>query len=145
MANPNVPLGFLNRLRASIIVPAYPSLNVTASFLAPEGISLAPQGQVATNLPAMTGVVRSPEPYVVVRVTTHLIKSQALADAWKTQWELDSFIGDITVRPDANALSPFEIGNVSIISIEAMTFSGRDPGIVVTVEGSYNVNANYWG
>lgn len=144
MANPNVPQGVLNRLRASLIIPAFPALNVTPSFLMPEAIQTSFQGALTTNLQTMTGVVASPEPYVLGRSMVHLIKAQALAEAWRQQMEADCRLGDITVRPDSVAVSPFEIGNVSIVALEQLSFGGRDAGFVVAIEGTWNVNANYW-
>ena len=144
MANPNVSQGALNRLRASIIWPLFPALNITPSFLMPEAIKFSPQGPTNVNLRTMTGLVRSPEPYVPVMMEIHLIKSQALADAFKAQIETDVFLGDATVRPDAVTLSPFIVGNCSIVSAPNLDFSGKDAGFVISVEGAWNVNANLW-
>ncbi|MCX7898481.1 MAG: hypothetical protein N2444_00060 [Methylocystis sp.] len=144
MANPNVNQGVLNRLIASVIIPGRPNLNITPPFLLPEGIQTAMQGQSTTNLPTMTGVCPSQEPYMIARSTVHLIKAQALADAWKTQMELDSYLGDVIVRPDSKTLSPFAIGNASIVSVDALNFGGRDAGFVINIEGVWIINQNAW-
>ena len=38
--NPLVPQGLLNRVRGSVVFPAFSTLNVTAPYLAADGISL---------------------------------------------------------------------------------------------------------
>lgn len=144
MANPQIPQGTLNRLLASVIVPADPSLNVTPSFLAPEMINIALEGQAVTNLPSATGIVPSSEPYMMARVTIHVLRTTPLADLWKTRKEFDALIGNITVRPDTKILSPYEIENASIINVEAMSFNGRQPDFTISLQGVYRINANLW-
>lgn len=141
---PNIAQGTINRLRASVIWDNFPQLNVTASFLMPEGIDLTFEGQSTAVLPTMTGVVTSPEPYQIVRLAIHLIKSQGLADLYKQQQENTTLLGGCTIRPDTITLSPYYLMNCSITGVNALAFSGRDPGYVVTATGSYNLNAAAW-
>ena len=145
--SPNVSQGTLNKLRASVIIDAYPQLNITASFLLAEGISLSFGGPITTNLPSMTGVVTSPEPYQLVTCTVHLMKSQSLSAAYKAQIELSSLIGQFTVRPDVappNGPGPWYINNGTIVGVSPLNFSGRDAGYVVELAGTYNINAAAW-
>ena len=141
---PNVSQGTLNRILGSFICPNYPALNVTSPYLGERAISIAPQGGITTRLPQLTGVVTSPEPYVDCSITINLIRSQALADTWRTQMEALSLIGDCTVRPDATALDSFSFLNVSIQTVEAMTFNGKDAGFVVTCAGLWIINNDLW-
>jgi len=145
--SPNVSQGTLNRLRASVIIDAHPELNITASFLLPEGIGLSFSGPITTNLPTMTGVVTSPEPYQLVTCTIHLMKSQNLSAAYKSQIENSSLIGTFTIRPDVaapNGPGPWYINNGTIVNVSPLNFSGRDPGYVVELAGTYNINAAAW-
>lgn len=142
--SPNVVQGTLNRLRGSIIFNNFPSLNITPSFLLPEAIGLSFNGPITTNIPSMTGVVTSPEPYQMVTVTIHLIKAQSLADAYKDQIELNSVIGDFTVRSDSTTMKPWAIGNGSIVGVSPLNFGGRDAGYVVELSGAYNINSAAW-
>ena len=144
MANPIIPQGVLNRLRASATLTQFPGLNITASYLGKEGISLSFEGVVTTPLDTMTGVVQSPEPYQRVTMAAHLIKSQALANAFKTQIELSSLIGDVTIRPDAAQLGPYQLSNVAINSVNPLKFDGTDPGWVLMMSGIYYVNSSLW-
>ena len=144
MSNPQIPQGTLNRLVASVVIPAVPALNVTPSFLNKEGIRLAFDGESTKFLPTMTGAVTSPEPYVMVTVTINLLKTQALANAYEQQRQTQSLIGNIVVRPDTTALAPYDITNCAIESVRELAFSGEDAGYAVTIRGYYLVNQSLW-
>src|SRR5271169_399006 len=125
-SNPLIALGSLNRLRASIVWPSNPALNVTASYLGRMGIRLALEGNSALYIPTMTGAVTSPEPYMMATITIHLIKTQPLASLYKAAMETISLIGDGVVRPDASTLTPYQIINCAIESIRELAFAGDD-------------------
>lgn len=144
MANPNFIPGPLNRLLGSIIWDDFTSLNVTPSFLLPEGIDFTPSGPFTTNLPSLTSVVPSPEPYVPVEVMIHIIRTSPLAAAFKVQMEASTFLGGCTLRSDAITLGAYTLVNMSITKLERMMFNGKDAGHVVTVAGSYPINQNLW-
>lgn len=140
MSNPLVSLGTLNRLRASVTFNSNPSLNVTASYLNKEGISLN-LGDVTAMLPAMTGMVPSPEAYVPATITIHLLKTQPLSAQFKTQLESNSLIGNATVRVDSASHPPYDITNCFIAGVETIKANGEDAGWVVRIRGTYNVNS----
>lgn len=140
MANPLVSQGVLNRLRASVVWPAFPGLNVTAPFLGEEGIRLTLEGESTTFINTMTGAVTSPEPYMAVSLVINLLKTQPLANAYKAQMEIAALLGEGTVRPDASTLSPYQLINCAIESVRELNFSGRDAGFAVTIKGYYTVN-----
>lgn len=71
MANPLVPQGFLNRVRGAVSITDVPALNVTASYLGKDGISMRPDGPATDILPTMTGTVGSQVPYQQVTLTVH--------------------------------------------------------------------------
>ena len=142
--NPLVAQGTLNRLRGSVVWPAFPALNVTAPFLGQEGIGLTLEGETTVYLPSMTGAVRSGEPYQMIALSMNLLKTQALADAYKRKMESDSALGDGTVRPDASTLSPYPLVNCSIEGVRPLSFAGRDAGFVVSVKGYYLINSDMW-
>lgn len=144
MADPLVAQGTLNRLRGSVIIPAFPQLNVTASYLGEEGITLRLNAPVTTRVNTMTGSVTSPEPYVPVTLTVNLLKTQFLSDLYKNQMELSSLLGPLTVRPDAKTLSPYNLLNTSIDEVGELTFNGKSAGFGVMIGGYYLVNAAIW-
>ena len=142
--NPLVNLGTLNRLLGSVVWTSNPSLNVTASYLGKEGIRLALEGESTVFLPTMVGAVTSQEPYLMIGLTLHLLKTQPLANAYKAAMETNAQIGDGTVRPDSKALSPYEIVNCAIQSVRELNFSGDDAGYAVTLRGYYWINSGLW-
>jgi hypothetical protein len=146
-ASPNIPLGSLNRLVASLSWADFPGLNVTAPFLGKRGITLAFMGNSTVRIDTMTGQVTSPEPYLGANVTIHLLKTQALADAYKLQMENNSLLGNMTVRSDAQSpsmLSPWNFTNGSIDGVDMLDFSGADAGYVVRIGGIYVVNSGLY-
>lgn len=145
MPNPLIAQGTLNRLRASVTWSANPTLNVTAPYLGREGIRLSLQGESVMYIPTMTGQVTSPEPYMGIEMTMHLLKSQALADQYKQTMETNSILGDGTVRPDTTTLGVYQIINCSIRTIRELNFSGEDAGFVVSIGGYYLVNSSLFG
>lgn len=144
MANPLIAQGTLNRLRASVNVPLYPQLNVTASFLGKSGITLLPEGDTTTFLPQMTGVVTSSEPYQAVTVGIELLKTQFLSDLYKQQQELDARIGDIIVRPDTRTLSRWYLYNCAIQNVGQLSFAGDSAAYGITLKGFWVINQNLW-
>ena len=144
MAQTIVDQGSINRLRASVTVPSYPELNVISSYLGREGIRLALEGNATDILPTMTGTVTSPAPYQMATATVSIVKSTPLSGIYKTQFENDTLIGDITVIPDVTELPPYIIRNCALESVREMAFTGEEPVFVVTIRGYYQVNTGYF-
>lgn len=139
--NPLVEQGTLNRVRGSVNWANFPELNVTAPYLGAEGIGLALEGGSTVYLPTMTGAVTSREPYMMIGLTMHLLKTQLLADAYKSRIELNALLGAGTVRPDVQSgLQPFDIVNCAIEGVRELRFSGRDAEFVVAVRGYWITN-----
>lgn len=145
MANPLVFQGVLNKLVASALIIDFPQLNVTSSYLADDGISLAFEGEASAYLPTMTGAVPSPNPFQVATATIHLLKSQSLSDLWKTQMEANTTIGDVSITPDVqtgSGLSQYYLSNCTIKGVGELPFSGKSPDWTVTVQGTYYLNSS---
>lgn len=144
MPNPMIPVGVLNRVRASIKFSDHPELNVSASYLAKEGVELVFQGNMTDFLPAMTGAVQSPQPYMIMQAKVHLVRSQALATQYKTQWETNTAIGDAKVYSDSSTFGDFEVLNTAITNVQDMSFAGGQPGVAITITGTYYINSEMW-
>lgn len=142
--NPNISQGTLNRLRGSIIIPTFPELNVTASFLNKDGISLRFDGNATVMIDSMTGRVTSPVPYLAATIEIHLLKSQSLAALFKKQMEADSRIGDVTFRSDSAVLPPYQIANCAIESVPNISANGESADYPVTIAGTYFINNDLW-
>lgn len=142
--NPLVDQGVLNRLRGSVIWNDFPQLNVTAAYLGLEAIRLALEGDAVEYINTMTGAVSSPQPYRMVSLTLHLLKTQQLADLYKRKEETSALLGQGTVRPDASPLSPYQIINCGILGVSDLNFAGQDPGYAVRIRGYYLINSDLW-
>lgn len=144
MANPLIDQGTLNRLLGSVVIPDFPELNVTASFLGEDGLSISLQGEAVVFIPTMTGAVTSPEPYMAVQVSVHLLKTQFLSGLYKDQMESDARIGTITVRPDTRAFPPYTFINCAIQNVAPIAINGKDAGYRITIGGYYPINNDLW-
>lgn len=142
--NPLIDQGSLNRLRASVVINDFPSLNVTAPYLGEEGISITLDGDATAYLNTLTGAVTSPEPFQKVTVNIHLLKTQGLAGQYKAQQEALSLVGNIVVRPDSKALPAYDFNNCSIQGIRDLKLNGKDAGFMVRIGGIYIINQNLY-
>lgn len=133
--------GTLNRLRGSVVYALYPYLNVTAPYLAKEGISIGFEGDTSQLLGTMTGAVTSPEPYIMGNVTMHLLRSQSLSNSYKTQIESFTTLGSVDIITDSDTLSNFSLENCVLQAIRDVTFDGNQPGFIVNLKGVYNINS----
>lgn len=141
MPNPLISQGTLNRLRGSVVWASFDSLNITAPYLGKGGISLGFGGDSTVFIDTMTGAVTSPEPYIRAQLRIELLKTQSLADAFKTQMETNSILGDCTVRPDSAALSPYQLTNCAIEGVADLQFNGEVAGYAIRISGYYNINS----
>lgn len=142
--SPFVQQGTLNRLRGSVVYASNQTLNVTAPYLSKEGISIAFEGDAGMLIPTLTGGVTSPEPYQIATVTINLVKSQALANVYKEQFETNVNVGDVSVIADSAALTDYELQNCVLKGVRDITFDGNQAGFVVTLQGIYQVNSALW-
>ncbi len=140
-SNPLVDQGTLNRIRASVEFTDFPELNVTSSYLAKAGISMRLTGESVEYLPTMTGAVTSPNAYLMIEAECHIAKSTPLSDAFKTQMEAKSTLGNCTITPDTSALGVYQVLNCSISSVPDVNFAGDSPDYTVIIRGYYLVNA----
>lgn len=144
MANPQIQQGTLSRVRGSVTWNDLPELNITASYLAEEGIRISFDGPATTIINTLTGTVTSPEPYQPITVTLNLLKTQQLSDLYKTQAENSTLLGDGTLRTDAKTLSVYPLSNMAISGVNEITSNGRDPVYRVTIRGYYQINNALW-
>lgn len=144
MPNPLVPQGFLNRVRGSVTITDNPSLNVTASYLGKDGISMRPDSPATDILPTMTGTVGSQSPYQQVTLTVHLLKTQGLGASYQKQFASDTALGEVVVTPDATTFGNYTLLNCYLVNFNELTMNGMDAGYVVTLSGYLITNDKMW-
>lgn len=142
--NPQLPLGNLNRLRPSLVIPSYPALNVTASYVGKRGIRLDFASDLTQQIDVMTGVVPSPEPYVVIDMTANILKTNGLAAAWIAQIELNTFFGNITLHTDTSAYPAFNFAQCAVARMPGETFEGTEAAVDFVIRGQWIINNNLW-
>ena len=144
MPNPLIDQGTLNKLRASIVFTNFPQLNVVSANLGKEAIRLALDGPASSYLATMTGAVPSPEPYQIVTVTANLVKSEPIANTFKTQFENSVLLGPVTIRSDAVTLGVYYLINCVLENVREQSYAGEDPVFAVTIKGTYYINTAYF-
>jgi hypothetical protein len=144
MANPLTPLGTLNRIRASVIVSAFPDLTVTSPYMGTDGVSLSFTGEQTNLLPSLTGNVLSPAPYQTAVLKMHLLRTQNLSNSYKLAAQLNTVLGVVTVIPDSSSLDNFIINNAALVELAELPFTGRDAGFMVTIQGTYYINSTLY-
>lgn len=144
MGNPLINQGVFNRVRASLKFTQHPELNITAPFLTQDGIEISFQGDAGVLLPTMTGGASSPQPYQLVDIKVHLVRSQSMAQLYKKQIETDTTLGDVTCYTDVSTLGDFPLRSAVIRSMQDVSFAGKDPALVLSIHGIYDVNSAMW-
>lgn len=147
MPNPLINQGILNKVKASFVLTNLPALNVTAAFLDKEGISMrAGGGAMTMTHETMSGTVQSPEPYVMRVITISLLRTQFLAELWKTQWENTTLLGPGVLYPDVSVggITQFQLNNLAIQDFGDLLLNGTTPIFGVQCSGQYIVNNAMW-
>lgn len=146
MPSPNLFQGTLNRLRGSLALDSFPALNVIAGNLGAEGINITFEAESTTRVSTLTGQVTSPEPFIPVRFTINLLRTQALGAAWELQRQTSTLLGDGTVRTDSAppGISLYRITNISIGRVGDMRINGKDASYGVEITGVYPINSLLW-
>lgn len=146
ISNPNIPQGNLNRLITSFLWDDVPGLNVTPGFTGKGGISIAFDGDFTSEIETMTGLVQSPEPYVMVTLTFNLLRTQPLANAYITRGQTNTVFGNGTLRPDVagNILQPWYIQNLAWKNLRELSLAGTTPDFPAIFRGYWALNNNLW-
>lgn len=142
--NPNIQQGTLNKVRGSVIVPGYTALNINASHLGLDGISLDLEEDFVMQEKTMTGVVNSPEPYVMATCTINLLRTQALSLQWMQQAEQQAMIGRIAVHSDTAAYTQRRVHNCSVLHASPGRMNGTTATVNLVIRGTYFINNNMW-
>ncbi|MDE3023654.1 MAG: hypothetical protein KGI54_17710 [Pseudomonadota bacterium] len=144
MANPIVAQGTLNRIRCSIIIPDYSSLNITAAYMGKNFATVTFGSNFTTQVETGTGVVNSPEPYVMTTVAVGILRTQSLSSSWLTQLQDTSVLGNVTIHSDTSAFPAINLVETSVIDYNPGAFDGMDPVVAMTLRGVFYTNNSLW-
>jgi hypothetical protein len=142
---PNTQQGNLNKVATHLVVASFPALSVNASFMGKSMVKVTLDSPFVQQLPTATGIVNSPEPYVMGHMTFSLLRSQTLANAWITQAQIQSTIGTVQIFSDSTVFSAITVLNCSITDFDPGPYDGSNPDVPITVSGSFPVNSTMWG
>ncbi|WP_181163843.1 hypothetical protein [Burkholderia gladioli] len=142
--NPLVSQGTLNRIRCSILVPNFTSLNITAPYMGKSFARIALEGDFTDQTGTATGLVNSPAPYVPATITVGILRTQALSSAWRAQWESNSVLGQVKINSDSAAFDAFTLYDTAIRHFDPNAFDGMDPVCMLVLRGSYPINNDLW-
>lgn len=143
--NPLVPQGTLNRIRTHIVLASYPALNVTSANMSRGFATFAFEGNFAAQIETATGIVTSPEPYVMGTCTVELLRTQSLAAAYLAQVQSNVMVGTVTGYSDSVSFPPIVLNNCSIYNFDPGAFDGTKPAVRVVFRGVFTPNAAMWG
>lgn len=144
MANPYLAAGPLNRVRVHIVVPAIPTLNITPQFMSKDYANIEFEGDFTSQIEVGTGVVNSPEPYVMATITCGLLRSQGLSAAWLAQAQNNTILGDVTVYSDTSAWPPITLNDTAIRMQQPGPFNGQNPIVPLSLRGTFLINSSLW-
>ena len=140
-----VQQGTLNRLLTNLTLSNYPALNVTPGYMSKKFIVASFDGSPVTQQATATGVVNSPEPFLMGSFSFGLLRTQALANAWLNQVQLYSVLGTATGYSDSSAYQSVTLSNASITAYDPGGWDGMDATVNVTITGVYYLNNTIWG
>lgn len=144
LGNPLTRQGNLNRILPHVLVANFPQLNVTSPFMAKSQVVVTFDGPFVNQIPTATGIVPSPEPFVMAQVVVSLLRSQSLWNLWVAQTQVNSVIGQVTAYSDSNTFGAVTLQECAITEIEPGAFDGGDPSARVTIRGKFITNNDMW-
>lgn len=142
--NPGIARGVLNRVKTSVVVPSNSSLNVISANMGRSLARIAFEGQLVNQIPTGTGVVNSPEPFVMATITIALLRTQPIAAAWFTQILADSNVEDATIYSDTSTFPPIALQSVVASHFDPGPFDGTSPDFQLVLRGALPVNNQLW-
>jgi hypothetical protein len=145
MPNPQIPVGLLNRVITQLVVPSFPALNVTASYMAKAQVKVTYEGPFTDQEPTAVDIVNSPKPFVMATVEVSVLRSQPNAGTWIAQAQASSVFGDVITYSDSTVYPALTFGNCSLVDYDPGAFDGMDPAVKVTLKGRLFINNDLWG
>jgi hypothetical protein len=129
--NPGIARGVLNRVKCSVVLPSFPSLNIISANMGRSMARISFTGDLVNQISTGTGLVNSPEPFVRATITI----AQILAD---------SNVEDATIYSDTSTFPPIALQSVVANHMDPGPFDGTSPDFMLILSGALPVNNNLW-
>lgn len=144
MANPRVAQGSLNRLRATVTLPNFTSLNITPPYMGKSFVKVTFDGDFDRLIETGTGAVTSPEPYVMATVEVGILRTQALSASWLAQAQALSDLGPVSIFSDSAAFPEIDLHDCILKHLDPGAYDGTDPIVKLTISGQLPINNDLW-
>jgi hypothetical protein len=144
MANPYLNAGPLNRVRCHVVIAATPTLNIPSNSMGKSFAHIEFEGDFTHQIEVGTGIVNSPEPYVMASITVGLLRTQGLSAAWLAQAQNTTILGDVTIHSDTSVWPAIALSDTSIKTINSRAYDGLDPVVALVLRGTFNINSALW-
>jgi len=145
MAAKQIPQGKINRLRGSISFPDFPIINITPAYLGSEMIKVIYTGETTTIINSATGIITSPEPYILVEIQAHVLRTNGLADLIFNQLQTSSTVNNAIVRSDSSTSQDVTIFNTSITNLGEVVQDGKNAAQMIHFKGYLPINNSLFG
>lgn len=142
--NPGIARGVLNRVKTSVVVPSNSSLNVISANMGRSLARISFNGQLVNQFATGTGLVNSPEPFVMATITIALLRTQPIAAAWFAQILQDSNVEDATIYSDTSTFPPIALQSVVASHMDTGPFDGTSADFVLVLAGALPINNALW-
>lgn len=142
--NPGIARGVLNRVKTSVVVPSNSSLNVISANMGRSLARISFNGQLVNQFATGTGLVNSPEPFVMATITIALLRTQPIAAAWFAQILQDSNIEDATIFGDTSTFPPIALQSVVASHMDTGPFDGTSADFMLVLAGALPINNALW-
>lgn len=144
LGNPLIQQGSLNKVLTHVIVTELPQLSITAPYMSKALSTVTFEDDFVDQIGTATGLVNSPQPYVMTSVIINMLRSQSLSALWMAQLLVDSQIGPVTVYSDSTVFPKLTLAQCSVKSVEPGPYDGTDPTTKITLRGVYFTNNILW-
>ena len=102
------------------------------------------EGDAVTQIGTATGIVDSPEPYLITTLVVQVLRTQSVANGWLQQQASNATIGTMEVYGDSSVFAPQIIQNCAIQNIKPGPYNGTDPTVTITLRGQTQINSSMW-
>jgi hypothetical protein len=142
--NPGIARGVLNRVRCSVVVPNFPSLNIIPANMGRSLARISFSDNTVNQIPTGTGLVNSPEPFIRATITIALLRTQQISTSWLNQILLDCNVQDATIYSDSSVFPPIALQDVVASHFDPGPYDGTSPDFQLILAGALPVNSALW-
>lgn len=132
-------MNFLNKLYTKAVFSEDSNMNVVASDMGENQITISLQENIVERLRTATGTVGSLNIFVPVDITIEILKTSPAYENYIKRCNENGYIGgSVTIYDDVNNEHTFS--EVTITTQEFPSMNGSNPAHTFTIQANWNVN-----